>query len=175
MVAGLDPAAQLRKLSRELVQFLHPHLIDQAFYRSPISLGEDVEQVKRFPDHLRFYQHRDKIARAAFLTAVARTRRYGEGAYAAGRLGVQEQLDVLVQRLHARGHEVIVVDCTVPWLEALGLSAVRVLVPGLVPLTPGHRLRALGGTRVLQVARRLGLAERDRTLGELNPWPHPFW
>jgi hypothetical protein len=52
---------------------------------------------------------------------------------------------------------------------------VKVLVPGLQALNAGHRYRVLGGRRVLEAPRRMGLGDRDRTLSELNPWPHPFW
>ena len=77
--------------------------------------------------------------------------------------------------LAKRDYEVIVINCTHPFLEELGLHAVKVLVPGLQPLHAGYRFRVLGGERLYQLPRRLGLADRPMTAGDINPWPHPFW
>jgi ribosomal protein S12 methylthiotransferase accessory factor len=90
-------------------------------------------------------------------------------------LTVEEELQAVLARLGQRGYQVIVVDCTVPLLRELSLYAVKVLIPGLQPLNAGHRYAVLGGRRVYEAPRLMGLAQRDRRLAELNPWPHPFW
>jgi len=71
-------------------------------------------------------------------------------------------IEEAVACLRAAGHEVIVTDITTPDIAEIGLSVVRVIVPGLVPLN-GHHLRPCLGVR--------RLADRS---GEMNPFPHPF-
>lgn len=81
----------------------------------------------------------------------------------------------LLERTHMLGLDVVVVDQSAPELvDALGLHAVKVLVPGTVPLTTGHRHR-----------RTVGLPRLDRAVSILegaqpwdddprpNPAPHP--
>jgi hypothetical protein len=55
------------------------------------------------------------------------------------------------------------------------LHAVKVLIPGSQQLNAQHRLRALGGERLLRVPERMGLDAPLRPAEDLNPWPHPFW
>ena len=175
MVASVDPSAQLRKLYRELAQFVFPYLVDRDHFRNACTHDDDPDRVREFPDHVAFYQDERRNRHAAFLTAHATTRRFGQGAYVAEAVEPRDELDLLVARLAASGHRVIAVDCTPPLLRDAGLHAVKVLIPGLQPLNCGHRFRPLGGERVLSVAQRMGRAARRRALHELNPWPHPFW
>ncbi len=174
-VASLDPAAMMRKLHRELVQFSLPYLLDPQHYQTPVTQSRDGDLVVDFPDHLSFYQTREKHSEVAFLTGASQRRTLGAGPHWRPDLAVREAIDELVARLGRHGHDVIVVDCTVPLLESLGLCAVKVLIPGLQPLNAGHRYRVLGGRRVLEAAQRMGMADRERAPWELNAWPHPFW
>jgi len=174
-VASLDPETLLGKLYKELVQFCQPYFLNEHAYRTAATPSMDANLVVEFPDHLGFYQAREKHAEVALLTGAPERRAFGDGPYGPPGLGVRQAIDELVFRLGRSGHEVIVVNCTVPLLRGLGLCAVKVLIPGLQALNAGHRYRVLGGRRVLEAPRRMGLADRDRTLSELNPWPHPFW
>jgi len=175
MVASLDSGRLLDKLHREIAQFTYPYLIDPAHYRRPVTDSMEADDVATFPDQLAFYQRRDKHALAAFLTASPSLHAFGEGPFCAPFPDIRAEMRELAARLAKRGHEVLVVDCTTPLLKGLGLHAVKVLVPGLQPLNAGHKYRVLGGRRMLELPRLLGLATRDMTISELNPWPHPFW
>ena len=68
----------------------------------------------------------------------------------------------------------------VPYLVSFGLlmfwkwPPLRVVVPGYQPLYRGHRLRALGGSRLYEVPRKLGYRGIARGQGG-NPAPHPFF
>jgi ribosomal protein S12 methylthiotransferase accessory factor len=78
-----------------------------------------------------------------------------------------------VERVRRAGLDVIACDLTTPDVAELGLSVVRVVVPGLHPLFMGHSNRVLGGTRLYAVPSRLGL--RGLAPGQAdNPYPHPF-
>ncbi|MGF9908690.1 TOMM precursor leader peptide-binding protein [Brevibacillus porteri] len=80
-------------------------------------------------------------------------------------LGVFQKLDL----------DVIVVDQTTPEVGRHGLSCVRVLIPGMLPMTFGHHLtRVTGLKRVLEVPVKLGYAKQPLRVDELNPFPHPF-
>jgi ribosomal protein S12 methylthiotransferase accessory factor len=175
MVSHLDPRARLDKLYRELAQFLFPYLVDREHFVRPCTRDPDPASVMTFPDHVAFHQSAEKNRHAAFLTSAATSRRFADDAHAAIAREPQAELDGLVARLATRGYHTIVVDCTLPLLRDLGLFAVKVLIPGLQPLNCGHRLRVLGGERVLTIAQRMGLATGRRSLTELNPLPHPFW
>jgi ribosomal protein S12 methylthiotransferase accessory factor len=88
---------------------------------------------------------------------------------------VRREIAVLIERLAQRGHQVIAVDCTPRLLDRLGLFVVKLLIPGLLPLTAGHRNRILGGRRLFEAPGRMGAQPCASTVAELNPWPHPFW
>lgn len=81
-------------------------------------------------------------------------------------------LDRAVANLAARGHRVIACELTTDDVRAHGLHVVRVVVPGLQPLSfkPGVQYR--GSDRLYDYPRRLGL--RVRSERELNSWPQPF-
>jgi ribosomal protein S12 methylthiotransferase accessory factor len=175
MVASTDPQAQLRKLYRELAQFIQPYLGDSTALSNACTFDDNPDRVVAFPDHVAYYQSARRNREACFLTAGPATRRFGAGTYLRESHGARSLLETLAARLALRGHRTIVVNCSAPLLRDAGMHAVKVLVPGLQPLNCGHRLRALGGERVVALAQRMGYAPRRRAVDELNPWPHPFW
>jgi ribosomal protein S12 methylthiotransferase accessory factor len=66
---------------------------------------------------------------------------FGDGAEAR-----PDSLDSLCSRLNAREFDVLFVDLTPADVAALGLSVVRALVPGTLPITFGHGRERLAGT-----------------------------
>ncbi|MBP3040987.1 TOMM precursor leader peptide-binding protein [Bacillaceae bacterium Marseille-Q3522] len=71
--------------------------------------------------------------------------------------------------------DVIVVNQTTPETIRNGLHCVKVLIPGMLPMTFGHHLtRITGLERVLRVPMELGYTKQPLTLEQLNPYPHPF-
>ncbi|WP_409340376.1 TOMM precursor leader peptide-binding protein [Paenibacillus sp. MBLB4367] len=71
--------------------------------------------------------------------------------------------------------DVIVVDQTTPELKRNDLFCVKVLIPGMLPMTFGHHLtRVMGLERVLKVPALLGYAKQPLLPEQLNPHPHPF-
>jgi ribosomal protein S12 methylthiotransferase accessory factor len=82
----------------------------------------------------------------------------------------------LVTRLAAHGMETIVVDQTDRWTrDRLGLHAVKVIVPGTLPMTFGHANRRVAGLpRLLTVPAQLGRAPGELSLADLPLHPHPF-
>lgn len=71
--------------------------------------------------------------------------------------------------------DVIVVDQSSSETLRNGLHCVKVLIPGMLPMTFGHHLTRLHGlNRVVDIPMKLGYTDHRLTLQELNPYPHPF-
>jgi ribosomal protein S12 methylthiotransferase accessory factor len=81
----------------------------------------------------------------------------------------------LIDRLHDEDLEVIVVNQTGPEHRALGLQCVKVLIPGMLPLSYGHVRRRLRNLpRLLTLPLRLGHTNAPLAVAEVNQLPHPF-
>ncbi|MGE1165507.1 TOMM precursor leader peptide-binding protein [Peribacillus simplex] len=86
-----------------------------------------------------------------------------------------DDLQDILQEFRRLQLEVIVVDQTTPEIARNGLHCVKVLIPGMLPMTFGHHLtRITGLERILRVPMELGYAERRLEFEQLNPHPHPF-
>ncbi|MER5600151.1 TOMM precursor leader peptide-binding protein [Streptomyces sp. NPDC002265] len=88
---------------------------------------------------------------------------------------LRDDVQACVAAVAAHGFDVVVVDQTAPEQRALGLSTVKVLVPGLLPIDFGwSRQRGPLMPRVRTALREAGLRADDLADGDLNPAPHPF-
>ena len=71
--------------------------------------------------------------------------------------------------------DVIIVNQSTPETLRNRLYCVKVLIPGMLPMTFGHHLTRLTGLeRVLRVPMELGYTDKPLTPEQLNPFPHPF-
>lgn len=75
---------------------------------------------------------------------------------------LRDDLTGVLTNLSGAGLDVIVVDQTTPEHRAGGSHCMKVLMPGLVPMTFGHANRRLVGL------------SRLPDPPDLNPHPHPF-
>lgn len=86
-----------------------------------------------------------------------------------------DDLKGILQVFRRLNLDVIAVDQTTPELTRNGLYCVKVLIPGMLPMTFGHHLiRITGLERVLKVPAELGYTKRPLLEAQLNPHPHPF-
>lgn len=86
-----------------------------------------------------------------------------------------EDLKQTLQVFHSLQMDVIVVDQSSSETLRNGLHCVKVLIPGMLPMTFGHHLTRLHGlNRALEVPMKLGYVNHKLTWQELNPYPHPF-
>ena len=86
-----------------------------------------------------------------------------------------EDLKQILRVFHSLQMDVIVVDQSSSETLRNGLRCVKVLIPGMLPMTFGHHLtRLIGLNRVLDVPMKLGYANHRLAPQELNPYPHPF-
>lgn len=88
---------------------------------------------------------------------------------------LKDDLQGILETFRRLNLEVIVVDQTTPITERNGLFCVKVLIPGMLPMTFGHHLtRVKGLERVLRVPMQLGFMKAPLSYEQLNPNPHPF-
>jgi ribosomal protein S12 methylthiotransferase accessory factor len=88
---------------------------------------------------------------------------------------LKDDLEDILQRFRQLNLEVIVVNQTTPITQRNGLFCVKVLIPGMLPITFGHHLtRVKGLERVLRVPMKLGFIKQPLSYEQLNPYPHPF-
>jgi len=85
-----------------------------------------------------------------------------------------ERLDYIVRRLAERGLEAICVDVTSEDVKELGLSVVKMIVPGTVQLPRSERERLVASKRIYETPVALGLRTEPIRPEELNSSPHPF-
>ncbi|MEV4569226.1 TOMM precursor leader peptide-binding protein [Nonomuraea sp. NPDC049419] len=142
------------------------------------AMAANSSAVEEMEDHPLLYHDPRAAARLSFLTAGTPTRAVGEVGsgteeFASDDLG--ELMRAVVGRYTASGMDVVVVDQTSDELRAMDLHAVKVLIPGTVPMTFGHRYRRTSGLpRLLEVPHRLGHIGRPLTEDDLSTDPHPF-
>ncbi|MCX4744062.1 TOMM precursor leader peptide-binding protein [Kitasatospora sp. NBC_01287] len=182
--SGLDPERGIFGALHELVTAIEAYrIIYPQRHADAVRMREDAEQVRLMDDHALLYCDPVAARRLDFLLAPdghppreRRNVRELADRYAWPRhADLRADLDELVGRFAATGLEAIVVDQTTPVHTAAGLSCVKTLVPGLLPMTFGHHLRRIAGLdRVRAAPLTLGHAERPLTAEEVNPEPHPF-
>ena len=169
-----SPRAAVEKCSREIGQGFPyiRYLLEQLHDWEP---SEDFTDLKTFDHHFILYNKRpDLVARNfAFADGVTDTIKLSEMPdQSTGRpLGDVERL---TQLLDEQGLEVIAKDITTPDVRDVGLSVVRVLVPGLVPMHGNHNFPYLGVRRLHDVPEKLGWETEGWDPIGINPDPHPF-
>ncbi|MFD0201084.1 MULTISPECIES: TOMM precursor leader peptide-binding protein [Saccharothrix] len=132
----------------------------------------DADEVEEMPDHALLYGHPGTAERFSFLDGETRLTLSGLRAATAWPVhhDLGDDLAELVGRYLGTGLDVIAVDITAPEQRAGGFAAAKVIVPGTLPMTFGHRYRRTHGLpRLHTVPRLLG-----HPPGPLNPHPHPF-
>jgi ribosomal protein S12 methylthiotransferase accessory factor len=81
-------------------------------------------------------------------------------------------LRLVCSRLDALGMDSYLVDLTPDEALRVGMTVVRAVVPGLLPLSFNYRSRFLGSPRLYEAPGRMGYPTRAEA--DLNAWPQPF-
>jgi ribosomal protein S12 methylthiotransferase accessory factor len=169
--ADLDPERAVRKSLEELA---HTRQLAQELKSTldPILITEGYKSVVHQDDHVLLYCDHSNIPLADFIFSSEEYKSFGEmNNLATGE--PERDLTVLAERLYGLGYRVLIANATTPDVGELGLSVVRGIIPGFHPLFMGHRLRALGGTRLWTVPQKLGYRGVRPDPGD-NPAPHPY-
>ncbi|MDQ1002552.1 ribosomal protein S12 methylthiotransferase accessory factor [Neobacillus niacini] len=158
MMLSLDE--KLEKNQEEYVRMLH-----------------DSSLVQQMDDHGMLYGLPQAEERLQFLLDENRPLRSfnEELQWKSRHLDLTEDLQDILQVFRRKNLDVIVVDQTTPETIRNGLYCVKVLIPGMLPMTFGHHLtRVTGLERVFKVPMELGYTKEPLTAEQLNPHPHPF-
>lgn len=165
--AALDPIEAAESALHEVLTYL-PGRAKQAARRRPelLAMSTDPALVRSLRDHAELYGLPSQGKLAATLaspsrevTVQAMAARVGGGWSG----NITADLIRIVDHLADLGYDVVVVDQTSPEQERRGISAVRVMVPGLLPMDFGwSRQRALLMPRLLNGP------------GAVRILPHPF-
>jgi ribosomal protein S12 methylthiotransferase accessory factor len=88
---------------------------------------------------------------------------------------LRDDLTALIDHYLVRGIDIIVVDQTTPEHAAQDFRCVKVIMPGMLPMTFGHLYRRnTGFQRLYHLPAQLGYRNGPLTDAEINPHPHPF-
>ncbi|GAA3404208.1 TOMM precursor leader peptide-binding protein [Paenibacillus hodogayensis] len=128
-------------------------------------------------DHSMLYALPEAEPRLSFLLEENRPMRTfaQEFGPAAKNQDLTEDLKAMIDKFLRLHLDVIVVDQSTPELRRNGLHCVKVLIPGMLPMTFGYPFTRLAGLeRALRVPSELGYTDRPLRPEELNAHPHPF-
>ncbi|MDR7079270.1 ribosomal protein S12 methylthiotransferase accessory factor [Neobacillus niacini] len=142
-----------------------------------IQMLDDSSLVQQMDDHGMLYGLPQAEERLQFLLEDNRPLRSFEEEFKWGseHLDLTEDLQDILQEFRRLNLDVIVVDQTTPETLRNGLYCVKVLIPGMLPMTFGHHLtRVTGLERVYRIPMELGYSNEPLTAEQLNPHPHPF-
>ncbi|MFL8938252.1 TOMM precursor leader peptide-binding protein [Rossellomorea oryzaecorticis] len=176
--AHLDPVRASKSAIQELAGMMLN--LDEKLEKNKVKYEKmlnDDSLVRQMDDHGMLYGLPQAEERLGFLLNDSRPlRNFGEEfKWMSDHSDLTDDLKDLLAALGSRNLDVIVVDQTAPELEKNGLHCVKVLIPGMLPMTFGHHLTRLTGLeRVLNVPAELGYADRPLTFEQLNQKPHPF-
>jgi ribosomal protein S12 methylthiotransferase accessory factor len=138
---------------------------------------EDPYLVKQMDDHSMLYGLKQAEERLHFLLENKQPARTfaEEFKQREWNADLTEDLRSILQAFKQLHMDVIVINQTTPETMRNGLHCVKVLIPGMLPMTFGqHLVRLTGLDRVLNVPVLLGHAKEPLTTEQLNLHPHPF-
>jgi thiazole/oxazole-forming peptide maturase SagD family component len=164
--ANLDPVVCLLRCLEELEQVRASVKAISAEKGIP----ESVESVRAMEDHFTFWARNDRLPLLSFIDDGPTVRLPPPSPRPAR---PWEAVQTLVAALDARGYEVIAFDLTPIDLAECGFRVLRVVVPGLQPVTFGLDFRHRGGRRLYQAPVAMGMRSQPAREEDLNPWPIP--
>jgi ribosomal protein S12 methylthiotransferase accessory factor len=176
--AHLDPLKAVKSAIHELAAMMMT--LDDKFEENQedlLCMLQEPSLVRKMDDHGLLYGMPQAEERLQFLLNENRPLRTFDEEYKwkSNHTDLTEDLQEILSVFRKLNLEVIVVDQTTSETLRNGLHCVKVLIPGMLPMTFGHHLtRVTGLERVLKVPMELGYSSQPLKFEELNPHPHPF-
>ncbi|UOQ45517.1 TOMM precursor leader peptide-binding protein [Halobacillus salinarum] len=175
--ASFDPVSAVKSAIFESIGMIKP--LNKQFEKNKAEYASMLQNdwlVEKMEDHGMLYALPEAEERLDFLLDQPIQQSFAEAfEKKQSHADLTEDLKNLLQEFDQLNLDVIVVDQTSSEISRNGLHCVKVLIPGMLPMTFGHHLRRFTGlSRVLTVPKTLGYFEKDLTPEELNPYPHPF-
>ncbi|MCZ8514307.1 TOMM precursor leader peptide-binding protein [Paenibacillus filicis] len=176
--AHLDPVRAAKSAIFELAGLI-PRIEKRWTERSSEAeaMFNDSFLVQQMDDHALLYCLPQAEERLRFLLDERRSIRTFEEEFPSvpSHVDLAEDLKQVLQTFRSLHLDVIVVEQSSSETLRNGLRCVKVLFPGMLPMTFGHHIRRLTGLdRILEVPMKLGYVNHRLTMEELNPYPHPF-
>ncbi|WP_458413335.1 TOMM precursor leader peptide-binding protein [Schinkia sp. CFF1] len=176
--ANPDPVRAVKSSIYELAGMMvrHDKILEENRGKYEEMLNNPFE-VRHMEDHGLLYGLREAEERLHFLMDDHRSIRTFDEEFKRPKVNtdLKDDLEDILHRFRKLDLEVIVVDQTTPITKRNGLFCVKVLIPGMLPMTFGHHLtRVKGLERVLKVPMKLGYTKQPLSYEQLNPYPHPF-
>ncbi|KEO83763.1 TOMM precursor leader peptide-binding protein [Tumebacillus flagellatus] len=176
--AHLDPIRAVKSAVHELAGMMLVLDRKYEFHREQcLAMYRDSAKVQAMDDHMMLYGLPEAEERLDFLLKSDRPMQTIQEAFPprAKRADLTDDVRDLLGVFRRLNLEVIVVNQTTPEVARNGFSCVKVLIPGMLPMTFGHHLiRVKGLERVLKVPAQLGYVKKKLTRQGLNSDPHPF-
>ncbi len=176
--AHLDPVRAAKSALHELAGMMLT--LDEKFESNQeeyVRMYNDSSLVQKMDDHGMLYGLPQAEERLHFLLDDNRPLRTfsEEFQWKSRNLDLTEDLQDILQVFRRLNLDVIVVDQSATETMRNELYCVKVLIPGMLPMTFGHHLTRIKGLeRLLTVPMELGYAKQPLAYEQLNPHPHPF-
>lgn len=176
--AHLDPVRAVKSAVHELAgMMLNLDEKLEANQEEYESMLQDSSLVRQMDDHGMLYGLPQAEERLSFLldnNDPMRTFKE-EFKWKSNHTDLTDDLQDILQVFHQLNLDVIIVDQSTPETLRNNLYCVKVLIPGMLPMTFGHHFTRLTGLeRVLRVPMELRFKIKPLTPEQLNPYPHPF-
>lgn len=141
------------------------------------ALWLDSSLVQEMRDHVLLYSAPESLDRLGFLdrssAAHSAASIFPDLETSWSSMELTADLDRLVSSVCQVADDVLIVDQTASILDPLGLHCVKVLAPGLLPVTFGHQYRRISPHRLAGARKHLE-AKGEAHEGVINPFPHNF-
>ena len=181
--AGSHPNPELAVLNalQELEMMVKRPFDDfQAQREKALEMLVDPLSVKEMEHHSLLYYLPEAFERLSFLydsAAIPQTfqEAFSDFYHHKPTLDLRDDLTALIDHYLARGIDIIVVDQTAPEHAVQDFRCVKVIMPGMLPMTFGHQHRRnTGFQRLSRLPAQLGYRDRPLADADINPHPHPF-
>lgn len=141
------------------------------------ALRLDSSLVQQMRDHVLLYSAPESLDRLSFLDrsshAHSASSIFSDLEKPWSSMELTTDLHRLVSAVCQVADDVLIVDQTASILDPLGLHCVKMLAPGLLPVTFGHQYRRISPHR-LSSARNYLAAKGEASGPTINPFPHNF-
>lgn len=129
---------------------------------------QEPSKVARMEDHVNYYLT-DKHAEAFDFLDKSEKVMFSKEKFIHPR-NTLECLRLLIEKILIKYDDIYVINLTSRYMESLGIFTVKVLVPGMLPITFGVQNERVSMMRINNERSRKGL----ETLSDVNVFPHPF-
>jgi ribosomal protein S12 methylthiotransferase accessory factor len=168
-------SSPIRAMERALLEIcqLHPREVRRYHEQPPEQRLKRPEDVRTLEDHSAWLTVPEHLPEFSFLLENGRRTPLEDlPDYSTG--SVPSDLEHCVSSLRHAGCRVLYADLTTSDVLDYPIRVARAVATGLQPIHFGYGEERLGGTRLFELAQKLGLSSHVLSESDLNPCPHPL-